>query len=300
MIKTHRIPDEPSRRLDRYLPALEPAFSRTAWQRVIADGLVQVNGKVARASSLVANGDLITYRLPEVPATSVVAEAIPLDIVYEDEWLAVVNKPRGMVVHPAPGHTGGTLVNALMARYGEALSSLGGVKRPGIVHRIDKDTSGLLLAAKDDRVHRKLAAMLKTHQIKRSYEALVYGRPETEEGSIEAPIGRDPKNRQRMAVVVDGKPAISHFRVLESLTKGSHLAVDLETGRTHQIRVHLAFIGNPVIGDPTYAKGRPDFGMAGQALHASQLNYTHPITGIAMAHACPLPDDFLACKELLR
>lgn len=300
MNKTHRIIDEQPMRLDRYMPALEPAFSRTIWQRAISDGLVQVNGKVAKASLTVVSGDLITYRLPEMPTTLVLAEAIPLDIVYEDEWLAVINKPRGMVVHPAPGHTGGTLVNALMARYGAELSSLGGSKRPGIVHRIDKDTSGLLLAAKDDRVHRKLSAMLKTHDIKRGYDALVYGRPETEEGSIEAPIGRDPTHRQRMAVVADGKPAISHFTVLETMAKGSHLTVQLETGRTHQIRVHLAFIGNPVIGDPMYAKGRPDFGMVGQALHAKSLSYIHPITGDSMEHTCPLPNDFLACKEQLR
>ncbi|HHT44992.1 MAG TPA: RluA family pseudouridine synthase [Fastidiosipila sp.] len=286
-------------RLDRFMQELEPEFSRAAWQRVIDEGSILVNETIAKASLKVKQGDVISYELPVAPPTSVIPEAIALDIVYEDEWLAVINKPRGMVVHPAPGHPSGTLVNALMARFGTELSSVGGDTRPGIVHRIDKDTSGLILAVKDNTMHKKLAALLKRHEIVRAYDALVYGQPDTIEGSIDAPIGRDPRNRQKMAVVADGKPAVSHFRLIDSLARGSHLQVELETGRTHQIRVHLAFIGLPVVGDPVYAKGRPAFGIEGQALHAGRLSFTHPISGESIQVSAPPPADFLACKEAL-
>lgn len=297
-MKTLVVTDEAAR-LDRFLNQIETGFSRAVWQRAIASGDVQVNDQAAKASQKLKAGDVVAYRLPLAPSSEVVPEPLPLDIVYEDEWLLAINKPRGMVVHPAPGHRRGTLVNALIARYGEALSKLGGEARPGIVHRIDKDTSGLILAVKDDAVHRKMAGLLKKHEIARVYDALSYGHPETKEGTIDAPIGRDPKNRQKMAIVADGKKAISRFTVVQTFARGSHLKVELQTGRTHQIRVHLAYIGVPVVGDPVYARGRPAYGMVGQALHAGILRFTHPMTAEAIELSVPPPDDFLACMAAL-
>ncbi|HHU11965.1 MAG TPA: RluA family pseudouridine synthase [Clostridiaceae bacterium] len=289
------VPAGANARLDRFLAAAMPDVSRAAWQRAIANGQVQVDGRAAKPSTALAGGETVVCTLPEPALRTTVAEAIELDVVFEDEWLLVINKPRGMVVHPAPGHPGGTVVNALLARYPRGLSSLGGADRPGIVHRIDKDTSGLLLAVKNDQVHAKMSRQLKKHAVVRAYHALVYGRPDVREGSIDAPIGRDPKNRQKMAVVAGGKAAVTHFSVLESLSKGSHLRLILETGRTHQIRVHLAYIGLPVVGDPLYARGRPAFGMVGQALHAGRLTFVHPVTGEVVDVTCPLPADFRAC-----
>lgn len=294
------VPAGTNERLDRFLAAALPGASRSVWQRAIEAGLVRVDGKPAKVSLKLSGGESVYYERPAASPPLLAPEAISLDVLFEDDWLAVVNKPRGMVVHPAPGHPGGTLVNALLARYPNRLSEAGGAARPGIVHRIDKDTSGLILAVKNDRTHRKLAALLKTHDIRRTYDALVYGRPDAASGSIDAPIGRDPLNRQKMAVVADGKRAVTHFRLIESLVKGSHLSLDLETGRTHQIRVHLAFIGLPVVGDPVYAKRRPAFGMIGQALHAGRLVFTHPETGETIDVSCPPPADFLACMEAMR
>lgn len=298
-MKKETVKRETPLRLDRFMQELEPSFSRAAWQRAIEEGGILVNEISAKASLKVKQGDVISYELPVAPPTTVKPEPIALDVVYEDEWLAVINKPRGMVVHPAPGHPTGTLVNALMACFGSDLSSVGGDTRPGIVHRIDKDTSGLILAVKDNTMHKKLAALLKQHEIVRVYDALVYGHPDTIEGSIDAPLGRDPRNRQKMAVVADGKHAISHFTLIDTLAKGSHLQVELETGRTHQIRVHLAYIGLPVVGDPVYAKGRPAFGIEGQALHAGRLSFTHPMSGELVQVSASPPADFLACKEAL-
>lgn len=291
--------EKEARRLDRFLADSLPQYSRAYLQKLIAGENVKLDGKKARASESLLRGQEIEVNIPAPKTTKIAAEVIPLDIVFEDEWLLVVNKPQGMVVHPAAGHRAGTLVNALLNYCSGQLSDLNGVVRPGIVHRIDKDTSGLLLVVKDNRVHMAVAEKIRRHEVKRTYQAVVHGDLEADSGTIEAPIGRDRKNRQRMAVIANGKPSVTHFEVLHRFGGATHLQIRLETGRTHQIRVHFKHIGHPVLGDPLYSKGRKDFALRGQALHAAQLEFIHPVTDKNILLQAPLPAYFTQLLERL-
>lgn len=295
------------RRIDAFL-AEQPqlALSRTAVQRLIEAGRVRVGGRPVRSSLKLSGGEEIEVRVPPPPAPEARAEDIPLRVVYEDADLIVVDKPRGMVVHPAAGHARGTLVNALLHHCPD-LSGVGGELRPGIVHRLDKGTTGLIVAAKNDAAHHSLAAQIKRRTARREYLALVYGSPDADRGLIDAPIGRDPAHRQRMAVVAHrGRAARTHFQVRERFPGrgGSRghalLECRLETGRTHQVRVHLASIGHPVVADPLYAPSRPTLGLGGQALHAFRLAFEHPRTGRPLRFEVPLPPDFQAVVDNLR
>lgn len=293
MAMINLIPEQFGLRLDVYLARAITSHSRAFLHQLIDQNNVLVNGKPAKASLKTAQGQTITVEIPEPVDSTLLAQAIPLTIRYEDEYLLVIDKAQGMVVHPAPGHPQGTLVNALLDYCQGSLSDLNGVKRPGIVHRIDKDTSGLLLVVKDNAVHHDIAEKIRRHEVKRTYQALVYGQVATDDGTIDAPIGRDPKNRQKMAVVPQGKPAISHFKVVERFDRATWIEVELETGRTHQIRVHCQFIGHPIVNDPLYAVGKKITSQAGQVLHASRLAFHHPITGQLLTVESPLPDYFL-------
>lgn len=280
------------KRLDVYLSEYLEGYSRTYAQKLIDQGQVLVDGAAVKRSFRLEGEEELFIRLPEKEALQIEAEDIPLDIVYEDDWLMVVNKPKGMVVHPAPGHKTGTLVNAIMFHAGTRLSGINGVLRPGIVHRIDRDTTGLLLVCKNDKAHESIAAQLKAHTITRRYTALAEGRfPETE-GTINAPIGRDRKNRLRMAIdTTSGKEAITHYQVLEQFQKYALLYCRLETGRTHQIRVHLSSAGHPLAGDLLY--GGHSLGQeTGQYLHAGLLGFIHPESGEYMEFKAPLPAYF--------
>ena len=292
--------DSSSERMDLFLKGKLPDHSRSYIQRLIEQGRVRQNDLVVKASTKTLPDALIEVDFPEPVPSHLVPEQIPLDIRYEDDWLLVVNKPQGMVVHPAVGHHEGTLVHALLAYCAGNLSDINGVIRPGIVHRIDKDTSGLLLVVKDNRIHADIAEKIRRHEVTRVYRAVVYGHVPTESGTIDAPIGRDAKNRQRMAVVSGGKPAISHFKVLEQLRQGALLEVALESGRTHQIRVHLKYIGHPVVGDPIYAPGRKTYGLMGQALHAASLTFVHPVTGLPVTVESPMPVSMTDLLEQLK
>ena len=304
---TFRVPPEAhGERVDVYLAQFTPVGpSRAYVQRLIARGLVQINGRPTKAAYRVAEGDEVWVGVPppEQPA-DLKPEAIPLDIVYEDDHIVVVNKPRGMPVHPGVGNPTGTLVNALLARY-PSLSGVAGVMRPGIVHRLDKDTTGLLVVAKTNDAHLGLTRQLKERTIQRIYWAIVRGQPGADEGLIDAPIGRHPTDRLRMAVVAGGRSAVTRFRVLERFGDYSLLQVKLETGRTHQIRVHMAYIGHPIAGDPVYgagrgSKARGELGLAAQALHARELAFAHPVTGEPMHFTAPLPKDMEQALERLR
>jgi len=297
-----RVADEDAgERIDKLVVDSLDDVSRTAVQQWIKDGLVTVNGKTVKPNYKAAAGDEVAVSVPEPEAYDVEPENIPLDIVYEDQDMIIVNKPRGMVVHPAPGHYSGTLVNALMYHCKD-LSGVGGVMRPGIVHRIDKDTSGLLMAAKNDRAHASLTAQLKEHLITRKYLAVVHGRVEHLQGTVDAPIGRDPKDR-KMFTVTDrnSKHAVTHFAVVEHIGNFTLLELALETGRTHQIRVHMKFIGHPLVGDPMYGreKDRSRF-IDGQALHAGVLGFVHPTSGEYMEFQAPLPNDMQTLLTRLR
>ena len=284
-------------RLDSFVTeAFDSAYSRSFYKRLIDDGKVTVNGKViTKAGTKLAAGDLVEADIPApVEDESFVAQDIPLDIVYEDSDLLVINKPQGMVVHPAAGHSDGTLVNALLAHCKDELSDINGVLRPGIVHRIDKDTSGLMLACKNNFTHLKLADMLSRHEIVREYRALVYGFVKEDKGMIDAPIGRSTNDRRKMAVNKDGKSAVTHFEVVERLGDITDLKLILETGRTHQIRVHMAYIGHPVVRDPVYAARRKNYGLAGQALHSRAITFVHPRTGETMHFEVDIPDYYKA------
>lgn len=287
-------------RLDAYLAnALD--LSRSAVQGHIEAGCVTVNGQPARKNYRLAGLEDIVVTIPEAPPCEAVAQAIPLDIVYEDDDLLVVNKPKGMVVHPAAGHADGTLVNALLAHCGDSLSGINGVMRPGIVHRIDKDTSGLLIVAKNDRAHIGLAEQIRVHSFTRVYEAVVVGHPTPASGTVAAPIGRHPVERKRMAVVSHGgKEAITHYETLADYTGYAHMRLRLETGRTHQIRVHMAYIGHPVAGDTVYGNRRAWPELAGQCLHAREIGFVHPITGAYLHFQSPLPDYFTAFLARIR
>ena len=287
-------------RLDSFVTeAFDSAYSRSFYKRLIDDGKVTVNGKViTKAGTKLAAGDLVEADIPApVEDESFVAQDIPLDIVYEDSDLLVINKPQGMVVHPAAGHSDGTLVNALLAYCKDELSDINGVLRPGIVHRIDKDTSGLMLACKNNFTHLKLADMLSRHEIVREYRALVYGFVKEDKGMIDAPIGRSTNDRRKMAVNKDGKSAVTHFEVVERLGDITDLKLILETGRTHQIRVHMAYIGHPVVGDPVYAARRKNYGLSGQALHSRAITFVHPRTGETMHFEVDIPDYYKAVLD---
>lgn len=284
-------------RLDKALADLTE-LSRSQANEAIKNGNILVNGKAVKAKYSVKEGDLVTYDLPEPEVLEYEAEDIPLDIVYEDDDVAVVNKPQGMVVHPSVGHTSGTLVNALMYHIHD-LSSINGVVRPGIVHRIDKDTSGLLMIAKNDRAHQALAEELKDKKSLRKYLAIVHGNISNDRGVIEAPIGRSEKDRKKQAVTAKGKPAVTHFKVLERFGNYTLVELTLETGRTHQIRVHMAYIGHPVAGDPLYGPRKTLKGN-GQFLHAQTLGFTHPTTGESLRFSVEPPAIFQETLETLR
>ena len=289
--------DQDGIRLDSFVTeAFDSTYSRSFYKRLIDDGKISVNGKViTKAGTKLVSGDMVEADIPEPKEDdSFVAQDIPLDIVYEDSDLLVINKPQGMVVHPAAGHSEGTLVNALLAHCKDELSDINGVLRPGIVHRIDKDTSGLMLACKNNFTHLKLADMLSRHEIVREYRALVYGYVKEDRGMVDAPIGRSANDRRKMAVIKDGKNAVTHFEVLDRLGEISDLKLILETGRTHQIRVHMAYIGHPVVGDPVYAPRRKNYGLAGQALHSQAITFVHPRTGETMHFEVDLPEYYEA------
>ncbi len=287
-------------RIDTFVSS-SAEVSRSRGAQLLEAGQVTVNGMPANKKTKLKQGDRVEIGLPDPQVYEVAAENIPLDIIFEDGDLLVVNKPKGMVVHPAAGNYSGTLVNALMHHCGDSLSGINGVLRPGIVHRIDKDTSGLLMVAKNDLAHRSLAEQIKEHSFKREYEAVVYGGFKTPEGTVSAPIARHPVKRKQMAVVNGGREAVTHYEVLEDLGGFTHLKLRLETGRTHQIRVHMAHLGHPVAGDGVYGPKKVIACLNGQCLHAKKLGFVHPKTGEYMEFDSPLPlyfTDFLErCKN---
>lgn len=287
-------PEEDGLRLDAALARLckDPPLTRSYAQKLIEANAASVGGKTAGKSLRVREGDEITLRIPEMTQLDAQAEDIPLDIVYEDDALLVVNKPKGMVVHPAPGNETGTLVNALLWHCQGRLSGIGGVLRPGIVHRIDKDTSGLLIVAKTDTAHHILAEQIAAHSFLREYETVVYRNVRADSGTVDAPIGRHPTDRKRMAIVPGGRAAVTHYEVLERYGDFTHLRCRLETGRTHQIRVHMASIGHPVAGDPVYGPKKVITSLGGQCLHARTIGFIHPVTGQMMEFKSELPDYF--------
>ena len=293
------IVDEENIRLDSYIAKKYKDLSRTMIQRLIEDGDVLVNGSNKKISYKVNLNDEISINIPEPEKSDLKPQNIPLEIIYEDNDIIVVNKPKGMVVHPANGNPDGTLVNAVMAICKDSLSGIGGKIRPGIVHRLDKDTSGIIIVAKNDKAHINLSKQIKDRKMKKIYIALVKGVVNENEATIDMPIGRSAKDRKKMAVRKDGKQAITHFKVLKRYPNYTLLEVKIDTGRTHQIRVHMAEIGHPVVGDMVYSKGKNDFGVVGQMLHAKSLDFTHPITGEKMHLEAELPQYFKDVIEKL-
>ena len=286
------IAEESGERIDALLARQEAIRSRSAASKLLEASLVTANGSPVRKNYRTRAGDRFFVTLPEVAPAQAVAQDIPLDVVFEDDDVIVVNKPRGLVVHPAPGHPDGTLVNALLAHCGDSLSGVGGELRPGIVHRIDKDTSGLIIAAKNDRAHESLSAQLKDRTLSRVYDAVAHGGFKLDAGTVDAPIGRDPRNRQRMAVTEkNSRPAVTHWEVLARYARHTYIRCRLETGRTHQIRVHMAHAGHPLLGDTVYG-GRRDKGLQTQCLHARGLKFIHPATGAPVELWTDLPDWF--------
>jgi 23S rRNA pseudouridine1911/1915/1917 synthase len=284
-------------RIDSWLSSELEEYSRSYLQKLCLEGRIAVNGIQVKSNYKLKSGDRIIVSIPEAEVLNVLAEEIPLDIVYEDEHIIVINKPKGMVVHPAAGNYTGTLVNALMKHCGDSLSDINGIIRPGIVHRIDKDTSGLLVVAKSNQAHERLSEKLKTHDIKREYIALADGIIYENSGKIDAPIGRHPVDRKKMSVNVNnGRNAVTHFKVLERFSEATYLELRLETGRTHQIRVHLAYINHPIIGDEVYGRRKQKYDIKGQALHAIRLQFEHPVTGEELRFETPVPEYF---KKLL-
>ncbi|MBS1401587.1 MAG: RluA family pseudouridine synthase [Oscillospiraceae bacterium] len=284
---------ESAERIDALLARSVAGLTRSAAQRLLEQGAVTKNGAPVKKNYKTAPGDVFEIVLPDAAETPLAAQDIPLDVVYEDDDLIVVNKPRGMVVHPAPGHEDGTLVNALLYHCGESLSGVGGERRPGIVHRIDKDTSGLIIAAKNDFAHLALSAQLADHTLARTYEAVVHGALRADSGTVDAPIGRHPTDRKRMTVTdKNSRRAVTHWAVLARYNGYTHVRCNLETGRTHQIRVHMAYIGHPILGDMVYGRKRPEKGLEGQCLHARALRFLHPRTGEPVTLTCDLPQYF--------
>lgn len=293
-------PTEEGLRLDVFLAGALPGLSRSGVQRLMEAGQVTLEGKALKKNARTALGEVYRVEISEPEEAGLTPQDIPLDVRYEDGDLLVINKPRGMVVHPAPGHPDGTLVNALLYHCGESLSGIGGVARPGIVHRIDKDTSGLLIVAKNDFAHQGLSEQLKDHSLFREYEAVVIGNLKEDAGTVNAPIGRHPTDRQRMAVTEKGsRPAVTHWRVLERWGDYTHILCKLETGRTHQIRVHMAYLGHPLLGDLTYGRKKPEKGLSGQFLHARRLRFFHPRTGEEIVVEAPLPEELQAVLKKL-
>ncbi len=289
-------------RIDRLLAEQYEALSRSFLQKLFKTGLVSVNGRAIKASYKASPGDLVEFTVPEAETPEIVPEDIPLDILYEDHDVILVNKPKGMVVHPAAGHYSGTLVNALMYHCKDDLSGINGVMRPGIVHRIDMDTTGVIIACKNDLAHASIAEQLKEHTITRRYEAIVCGVLKADEGTVDAPIMRSPKDRKKMCVAVrgDGKRAVTHYRVLGRFRDYTHIECRLETGRTHQIRVHMAHIGHPLLGDAVYGPAKCPFRLQGQTLHAGVLGFVHPRTGKYMEFTAPRPQYFEDLLKTLR
>ncbi len=286
-------------RLDVYLARAVGDLSRSAAAKAVAEGRVLVDGKAPGKSCKLTGRETIAFT-PDTPAPiAALPQAIPLDVVYEDGDVIVVNKPSGLVVHPAPGHADGTLVNALLHHCGNSLSGVGGALRPGIVHRIDRDTSGLIIAAKNDFAHRSLAAQLADHTLARTYECVVTGNLREDRGTVDAPIARDRRDRKRMAVSPDGRRAVTHWEVIARYPGYTHLRCRLETGRTHQIRVHMAYLGHPILGDTVYGAKKPVPGLTGQCLHAVGLQFLHPRTGGRVSLTCPLPEEFSALLRRL-
>lgn len=284
-------------RLDAFLAEQLEDVTRSAAAKLCAGGSVTREGKPLAKNYRLTGGETIAVALPDPEPMDAVAQDIPLDVVYEDADVIVVNKPKGLVVHPAPGHPDGTLVNALLHHCAGSLSGIGGALRPGIVHRIDRDTSGLIIAAKNDYAHQCLSAQLQDHSLARTYECVVVGNLKADSGTVDAPIGRHPVDRKKMAVVANGRPAITHWEVIARYGGYTHVRCRLETGRTHQIRVHMAHIGHPILGDTVYGAKRAVPGLQGQCLHAVGLRFIHPRTGEVVECSCPLPEEF---REVLR
>ena len=280
------------RRVDAWLAANLEDVTRSAAQRLLEEGRVTCGGKPLAKNYKLTGSETLEVALPEPEPVDVTPQDIPLNVVYEDDDVIVVNKPKGLVVHPAPGHPDGTLVNALLYHCGDSLSGVGGELRPGIVHRIDRDTSGLIIAAKNDFAHQRLAAQLQDHTLARIYHCIVVGNLREDAGTVDAPIGRHPVDRKKMAVAANGRPAVTHWRVLERFQGFCYVECRLETGRTHQIRVHMAHIGHPILGDTVYGNKKPVPGLHGQCLHAVGLRFLHPRTGEAVELYCELPEEF--------
>ena len=294
-------PEHAGIRIDKYLAESLPDISRSYLQKLFRDGEIRMNGKAVKASAKTLAGAEIVFAIPEPEEPEILPEDIPLDILYEDSDVILINKPKDMVVHPAAGHYTGTLVNGLMYHCREGLSGINGVLRPGIVHRIDKDTTGVLVVCKNDRAHNGLAEQLAEHSITRKYRAIVCGNLKEDEGTVDAPLGRHPQDRKKMAIVRSGgKRAVTHYRVLERFGKYTYIECQLETGRTHQIRVHMASLGHPLLGDEVYGRGKSPFKLEGQTLHAMVLGFIHPTTGEYMEFQAPLPEYFESLLEKLR
>ena len=292
--------DRSGERADAALARLAPDLTRSAAQRLLDEGRVLREGRPLRKNDKLQAGDVLALDLPEPQPVALEPEDIPLDIVYEDKDLLVINKPKGLVVHPAAGHWSGTLVNALLYHCRDSLSGINGELRPGIVHRIDKDTSGLLIVAKNDFAHQALAAQLQDHTLARTYVCLVVGGVREDSGTVDAPIGRHPADRKKMAVVAGGRPAVTHWTVLERFPGFTYAECRLETGRTHQIRVHMAYLGHPILGDTVYGAKKPVPGLQGQCLHAAGLRFLHPRTGELVELWRDPPEEFQAQLRKLR
>ena len=289
-----------NQRLDAFLASSLDGLTRSQATRLIESGEVAVEGRAVSKSYKLAGGEDIAVTLPEPEPVEAVPQDIPLDVVYEDADVIVVNKPSGMVVHPAPGHPDGTLVNALLYHCAGTLSGIGGALRPGIVHRIDRDTSGLIIAAKNDAAHQYLSAQLADHTLARTYECIVVGALREDRGTVDAPIARHPTDRKRMAVVAGGREAVTHWEVIARYPGYTHVRCRLETGRTHQIRVHMAYIGHPILGDTVYGAKKEVPGLTGQCLHAVGLRFLHPRTHEVVELSCPLPEEFTRMLQKIR